>query len=275
MGKRIKYATAVSEEILGDFAPVPFQGSLADGIKKASAFGCDNVEIQIRNPAAIDQALLMDSLKEHMMSVSAIGTGLEYTLGGLSFTSPDEEVREVLRNRFYDHIGLAAKLDAVVFIGMCRGKAPSYKDMDDYLDILEKQLIPVVDHAKDKGVILAFEPIAFYLTNMLNKTDETLEFLGRKSMQSVWLLLDTHHMYIEDENVKGAFEACRGRIAHVHLSDSNRRYPGCGNIDYIPVIEFLKQSLYDRTVSIEALPWPSAEEAVILGLEYIKRISGD
>lgn len=275
MGERIKFATAVSEEILGDFAPVPFQGSFIRGIKKAAELGCDNVEIQLRNPASIDQITLINTLKENKMSVSAIGTGLEYSLEGLSFTSHSQEVREVLQKRFLDHIELAAKLGAVVFLGMCRGKAPSFRDMGAYLDILEKQLIPIVELAKDKDVILAFEPIAFYLTNMLNKTDETLKFLARPSMKSVWLLLDTHHIYIEDENITGAFEECRGRIAHVHLSDSNRRYPGCGNIDFNAVMNCLKQSGYDRTVSIEALPWPTAEEAVILGLEHIKKIAGD
>ena len=160
----------------------------------------------------------------------------------------------------------------MVFLGLCRGKAPDYATCDRYLDRLASELVPLAEYALTKDVILAFEPIVFYLTNLLNKTEETLEFLERPGLESIQLLLDTHHMFIEDENMEKAFRMCKGRIAHVHISDSNRKYPGCGNVDYRMVGRTLRDIGYNRTVSLEILPYPSGDKAALKGLEAMKKL---
>lgn len=265
-----RYGLAISEEYLGDSAPVLLQGGLEKSMIRASKMGFDNVEIHIRNPGGIDAEKLLETANKSNITISAVGTGLEYTLNGLCLTSPVEEQRNRMSARMKEHIDLAARLNAVVFLGLCRGKAPGYASRGEYLDRLAKELVPLTSYAHEKGVILAFEPIVFYLTNLLNTTDETLEFLERPGLESIQLLLDTHHMFIEDKNMGEAIRRCRGRIAHVHISDSNRRYPGSGNVDYSGVGEALRDIGYDRAVSLEVLPFPSGEEAARAGLELMR-----
>lgn len=223
VGESVKYGVAISEEHLGENAPVLFQGGLEKSIVHASLMGFNSVEIHIRNPNTFDADRLLGIANKNKIHISAVGTGLEYSLNALCLTSPDMDMR---------------------------GRTALY--------------------ALEKGVILAFEPIVFYMTNLLNTTEETLRFLERPGLGTIQLLLDTHHMFIEDKNMEEAFRVCKGKIAHVHFSDSNRKYPGSGNVDYKMVCNTLMDIGYDRVVSLEVLPYPSAEQAALEGLKLMK-----
>lgn len=267
---KVKYSLAISEENLGDYAPVLLQGGIVKSVVRASEIGFDSVELHIRKPESFNAEELLEIACRYNIAISAIGTGLEYSLNGLSLTSRSEQVRNEMAKRLKGHIDIASRLGAVVFLGLCRGKSPSYSTREEYLNRLEKELIPIVSYALKRNVVLALEPIVFYLTNLLNTTEETLEFLDRPGLEPVQLLLDTHHMFIEDNNMYESFRLCRGRIAHIHISDSNRRYPGCGNIDYIKVSKTLSDIGYDRTLSLEVLPYPSGDQAAVRGYKAMK-----
>ncbi len=271
-GGRIKYGVAISEEILGDSSPVLFQGGLEAAMERAASMGFDNVEMHIRNPGSLNPAKLLEISVKTGIGVSAIGTGLEYSKNGLCFTASDEEVRKKTVLRFMEHIDFAANFGAVVFLGMCRGSSPDFASRQSYIDVLAGELVPVVEYAAARNVELVFEPIVFYLTNLLNTTQEVLEFLESPGLGSVRLLLDTHHMFIEDSDMFDSFRKCKGRISHIHISDSNRRYPGSGNIDYRTVGETLREIGYDRTASLEVLPYPDGITAASEGLAYMKRM---
>lgn len=271
-GKRVRYGLTISEEYLGDNAPVLLQGGLEKSIIRASELGFDSVEMHIRGPSGFDVQRLKETAGRCGVEISAIGTGLEYTMNNLCFTSPDKGIRNKMSERMMEHIDLAGKLGSVVFLGLCRGRAPDFASRGEYLERLAEELAPIVSYAREKEVTLAFEPIAYYMTNLLNTTEETLEFLNRPGLQAIQLLLDTHHMFLEDKDMEKAFRICRGRIAHVHISDSNRKYPGSGNIDFVLVGNILKEIGYDRAISLELLPYPEGEGAAAAGLEVMRRI---
>ncbi|MGI5877817.1 MAG: sugar phosphate isomerase/epimerase family protein [Christensenellales bacterium] len=274
MVRNVRFSLAVSQERLGDGAPVPLQGGILPAMERAAALGYDSVELHIRDPHSLDAERIAQTAERLGITVSAIATGLEYSLNGLTMTSPDPAVRQRMRTRYREHIDLAARLGAVVFLGMCRGNA-AFADIPALCDLLADEIAPVAQYAREQRVTLALEPIAFYLTRILNTTGETLGFLERPGMQDIGLLLDTHHMFIEDPDVAEAFASCRGRIAHVHISDSNRRYPGAGNVDFAAVGRALIGIGYDRAVSLEVLPWPDGETAARRGLAWMRSVWGD
>jgi len=274
VSRKVSYGLAISEEILGDGAPVLLQGGLEKSMIKASQMGFDSVELHIRDPHKFDVEKLLEISQTYNIKVAAVGTGLEYSLNGFNITSPDKSLRDKMSSRLKEHIDFAARFNAVVFVGLLRGKAPNYASRQEYLDRFAEELVPIASYAKDRGVILGLEPIVFYLTNLLNTTEETLEFLKRPGLETVQLLLDTHHMFIEDKDMFESFRMCKGKIAHIHISDSNRQYPGGGNVDYEKVGSVLKEIGYDRAVSLEVVPYPSGEQAALNGIEWMRSIWG-
>jgi sugar phosphate isomerase/epimerase len=272
MSSSVQLCVAVSDEILGESAPVPFQGGLTDAFTRAAAFGFDAVEIHIRNPDSIDTVELAAGAERVGISIAAIGTGLEHTLNGYNLSSPDDALRKKSAQRFRRHIDLGARFGATVFVGLCRGAAPDSISIDEYLDRFGVELAPLASYADQMGATLSLEPIAGYMTNLLTTTRDTLAFLERPGLESVLLLMDTHHMFFEDGDLEQTFMLCKNRIGHLHISDSDRKYPGSGEIDYGIVGNSLKEIGYDRTVSLEILPSPDGDTAARLGLEWMQGV---
>ena len=274
MARKIRYGIAISQEMLSEGAPVPFQGGIPEGMAKAAAMGFDCVELHIRNPSSFDPEVLARHSDETGVRIAAIGTGLEYGFNGLSLTSDDPSIREKAAERMREHIDLAAHFGAVVFLGLIRGKCGTRARHAEYLDRLADQLVPLAAYAVEKKVPTGLEPVAYYFSDLLNTTDETLDYLARPGLESIGLLLDTHHMFLEDKSMEESFRKCAGRITHVHISDSNRRYPGAGNVDYKLVSRSLDGVGYCAAVSLEILPAPSADEAALKGISWMQETWG-
>jgi sugar phosphate isomerase/epimerase len=274
MTRLVSYGVAVSEEALGEAAPVPFQGGIREGMVQAAAMGFDCVEIHIRNPLSFDVDALRRASDETGVRIAAIGTGLEYGLNGLSLTAESPVVRSQAAARMREHIDLAANFDAVVFLGLIRGKCGVKARLREYLDRLEQELVPLARYAEDKHVATGLEPVAYYFSDILNTTDETLAYLERPGLQSIGVLLDTHHIFLEDRSMEDSLRRCAGRITHFHLSDSNRRYPGAGNVDFALAARTLTEIGYAGAVSLEVLPAPSSELAARRGIAWMREAWG-
>ncbi len=272
MKRAVHFSVAISEEKLGSSAPVPFQGSLINGIKQASDLGFSAVEIHIRNPGQLDIDAIADAAARNGISIAAVGTGLENSLNGLSLTAPDSHSRHLASVRYHEHIDLASRFGATVFVGLCRGSAPAGESRGKYLDRLTRELIPIAEYAAERNVTLSLEPIVTSMTNLLNTTAETLEYLGRPGLEPIQFLLDTFHMHHEDPDIIQAFRLCKGRTGHIHISDSDRKYPGSGMVDFAAVGACLLETGYDKAVSLEILPDPDGMTAASKGLVWMRSI---
>jgi len=271
----VRYGIAICEEALGSSASVVLQGGVRTAMRRAAGLGYDSVETHIRYPERWEASLLADWAAEAGVVIDAIGTGLEYSLNGLSFTHPDAAVRDATVRQFLRFVDLAAPLGSVVFVGLCRGTAPDRESVPAWLDRFADALVPVADYAGERGVTLGLEPIAAYMTNLLVTTEEALAFTERPGLGGLQLLLDTHHMDRDDPGMTATFARAAGRIAHVHISDGDRRAPGAGGIDFAEVGRALSAVGYDRAVSLEVLPVPSEDAAAEQGIRWMRSVWGE
>ncbi|MFV0429132.1 MAG: sugar phosphate isomerase/epimerase family protein [Arachnia sp.] len=263
------FGVAIAEEVLGEQAPVPFQGGLIPAMEHAAALGFTAVEFHIRDPHLLDAAWLRRRADALQLRVAAVGTGLEHSLNQLSLTDADPAVRAEAGAALVRHIDFARHFDAVVFLGLIRGKAGSTAGVAPMLDLLAQELIPVAEYAQEQGVRTGFEPVAYYFSDLLNTTAETLEFLSRPGLGSIGVLLDSHHMFLEDPDIPAAIRATADRLTHFHFSDSNRRYPGAGNVDFAEICQVLAGLGYQDAMSLEVLPAPTADIAAARGLAHM------
>lgn len=273
--RRVSFGVAISEDALGQASPVPFQGGLVPAMRQAAEVGFETVEFHVHDPQDLDADALSAEADRLGLRIAAIGTGLEAGRYGLSLTSPDADVRAEAARKLRLHIDFAERVGgAVVFLGLIRGSCGDYERLPAALDLLAEELRPIADYAAARSVPTGFEPVAYYFSDLLTRTDETLEFLSRPGLETIGLLLDTHHMFLEDPDIPASLRASAGRIEHVHLSDSNRRYPGAGNVDFAEVARVLGEVGYDRSVSLEVLPIPSGPEAAGRGLDRVRELWG-
>jgi len=251
------------------FSALAYQGKLLENITRIKALGFDGIELAVRDPAQIDVPSLTSILKEHRLPVSAIGTGQAYVEERLSFIDPRQEVREKAIERIKAQAQLAELFDAIVIIGLVRGKRESELDSET----AERWLVDALRQcaSANTGVRFAIEPMNRYETNLVNTVRSGIELLERVDQKNVGLLLDTFHMNIEEPSITESMKLAGDLLFHFHVADSNRWYPGAGHIDFPSVFETLEEIGYTGYVSAEILPFPEPDVAARKTIEYLQR----
>jgi sugar phosphate isomerase/epimerase len=251
------------------FSALAYQGKLLENIARIKALGFDGIELAVRDPAQIDVMLLTSILKENHLPVSAIGTGQAYVEERLSFADPREEVREKAIERIKAQARLAELFDAIVIIGLVRGKREAELDFETAEHWLVKALRACA--SDNAGVRFAIEPINRYETNLVNTVRSGIDLLEKVDKKNVGLLLDTFHMNIEESSITESMKLVGDLLFHFHVADSNRWYPGAGHIDFPSVFETLEEIGYTGYVSAEILPFPDSDLAARKTIEYLQR----
>ncbi len=126
--------------------------------------------------------------------------------------------------------------------------------------------------ATTSAVRLALEPINRSETTLVNTVADGLDLLSRVGAANLGLLLDTYHMHLEESDVEDAVRHCSQHTFHIHLADSNRRYPGAGSLDFSSVLKALHSIGYEGWLSGEFLPQPDAVTAAEHSIAHLRRL---
>jgi len=257
------------------FQAVAFKGSLEETIAKVAGWGYNGVELAIRDPEQIDTEALVRMVISRDLVVPAVGTGQAWGEEGLSFTSDDPVVRAAAIERAASHVPLAARLGAVIIIGLLRGITPKGQAHGRSMDFLVEALKRCCSVAEASGVCLALEPLNRYETDLIHTAADGLALIEQVGAKNLGLLLDTFHMNIEERSIEQSIRRCGPHLFHFHVADSNRWHPGAGHLDFASILETLRDIGYEGFVSGEFMPQPDADTAAQRGLAHLQRISDE
>jgi sugar phosphate isomerase/epimerase len=62
---------------------------------------------------------------------------------------------------------------------------------------------------------------------------------------------DLFHMSIEEVDLPAAIRSSRESLAHVHLADSNRHFPGAGHTSFAEILAALREIDYSGCLALE------------------------
>jgi sugar phosphate isomerase/epimerase len=254
------------------FSAVAFKGDFEANVHKIAQLGYDGVELAIRDPNLVDGDALLAVTEAQGLSVPAIGTGQAWGEEGLSFTDPEESVREAAIQRVCDHVPFASRTRAVIIIGLLRGIVKPAVEHEQAYAWMVDALRRCSAAAAPGGVRLALEPINRYETSLVNSVPECLELIDAVGADNFGVLADTFHMNIEDASMANSLRQAGPRLFHVHFADSNRWYPGAGHIDFACLARTLREIGYEGYVSIEAMPMPDADTCAVESIRTLREI---
>jgi len=254
------------------FKAVAFKGDFETNLKNIASYGYDGVEVAIRDPRLVDHDQLLRLAGQLNLDIPAIGTGQAWGEEGLSFSDPDQKIRETAIERILSHIPLAQKADAVIIIGLVRGIAPTTISQQQAKAWMVEALRECTQKAREAEVRIALEPINRYETSLINSATEGLELLNEVGAENLGLLLDTFPMNIEESSIEESIVLCGDRIFHFHVADSNRWHPGAGHIDFASVLSALYSTGYSGFVSGEFMPDPEPAVAAMRAIEFLRRL---
>lgn len=255
------------------FQAVAFDPNFEANVARLAQLGYDGVELAVREPAKLDVAAIKPMLERYHLLVPAIGTGQAYVEEHLSFTDPDPAIRAQALARLQAQIDLAHEFNALVIIGLIRGKTqPSVTRAQAHV-WMRDAVKTLAEIAQTKSVRLALEPINRYETDLINTVPDALSLIEEIGAKNLGVLFDTFHANIEEPRVEIGLMICRDRLFHVHVADSNRWYPGAGHTDFGRVIATLRAMKYAGWLSAEVLAKPDLNRAIEQTLRTIQAIA--
>lgn len=257
----IRSAVTVSLVAEARGGPFVFWDDLPAACRKAKALGFDAVEIFPPSAEALEAVGVRKLLSEHGLQLAAVGTGAGWVKHRLHLCLPDAAKREQARTFIRSIIDAAGAFGAPAIIGSMQGRSGDGVDHATATAWLTESLNVLGEHASKLQVPLIYEPLNRYETNMCNTVESGVRLAKSLSVRNVKLLADLFHMNIEETDLAAAIRGGAGHIGHVHFVDSNRRPAGCGHMNYLPVVQALRDIQYAGYLSAEAFPYPDPDAA--------------
>ncbi|MFX0004226.1 MAG: sugar phosphate isomerase/epimerase family protein [Candidatus Hodarchaeota archaeon] len=239
-----------------------------------NSLGYDGIELSILEPERIDIKKINEIKDSYSLEISAIGTGNTYIRYGYSLGHQNEQIRNNAIKRIQEYIDFAYKTGSKVIIGLIRGRFNNESSSNKEKSYIKASLRKCCQLAENKGVTLLFEPINQFEIDSYNTISEAIELINQISSNNLKLLIDTFHMYLEEDPgfIWEDLKEITHLVSHLHLADTNRRTPGTGHFDFKTFLEIFKRSGYNGFASIETIMKPSFEEVAKNSSEYLRLI---
>ena len=252
-------------------APLPLSGDLYESIRKAAKHGYAGLEIHGRETVEYNYGEIEKVSKECGAGITTIVTGRLCTEGKVTLLDEAVYSYEAAIAGIKKYIDIARQLKADVVIGWAKGVIPQGGDRERFLNILGERLFLINNYGKERGVKLYCEVMNHYETNIFTTAQETLDFLNKWSLDNCYVHLDTFHMNIDEFDPCQAIRLCGKKLGYFHVADNSRRYPGSGQLDFKRILAALKEADYSGYVTVECLPYPDRDTAIIKAMEHLKK----
>jgi D-psicose/D-tagatose/L-ribulose 3-epimerase len=217
---------------------------------RAASAGFDHVVVPLRDHSVIDPDAIARTFEEYGIT-AVVSANL---LPEADISSLDPEIRQRGMERHRASFRLARDMGAVHVGGITYslfGKADRPAS-DESRKYSADALGTLAEEAKPMGLRLAMELLNRYETNMLNTVDQGLAFLRMAGSDNLYLHLDTFHMNIEEVDMMQALKKALPHLAYFELDQNDRGPLDRGQIDFQPLLAFLKNAGYDKLIGVEA-----------------------
>jgi sugar phosphate isomerase/epimerase len=199
--------------------------------------------------------------------------GLHWMLAfteGCYLTSPDPAVRR----HTADYLGELARLcrdlgGRILVLGSPKQRnllpGVSHDEAMEYAADVLRTAMPAIAEC---GATLAVEPLGPEEGDFLRTARLGVQLVEMVDSPHCRLHLDVKAMASESKPVPEIIRENADYLAHFHANDANRRGPGMGSIDFLPILKALRDIRYQGWISVEVFDYTPGIEA--LARESIK-----
>ena len=229
--------------------------TLEETIKRIARAGYDGIEIGCAAPHAWPaylnkqrradlKALMADQNLPAVSLLPAPGGG-----PGNNVTSPMVEERTATIAHYKEVIDLAHDLGAgkVLYIAGWRVFGTPHQTAWDWTLAALREIGP---YAADKGITLCIENTAAD-SNLVDTAGQAVLLRDQVGLENVQLMFDTYHALYRNEVSSDQVYEMGKHLKHVHFADANRMPPGEGVVDWVGVMQALRDIDFDGYCTME------------------------
>lgn len=224
----------------------------------------------------------ISSHARNVYSKTAIREGLEVvglhwllvSPKGLSLTSSDEALRQETASYLASLVDLCGDLGGKVMVlgSPAQRRIAPEETREVAVSRLETALEPALLRAEKRGIRLCLEPLPAPEANFILTLQESVDLVQRFKHPQLCTIYDVKSASSEGKPLDALIREFAPFIGHVHANDANRRGPGFGETDFVPVLQTLKEVGYEGYVSIEVFDYtPDPVTIATNSLAYLKQ----
>jgi len=228
---------------------------MEETIKRLSKIGYDGIEIGCAGPQAWPYYLNAERRKEiktqmemHKIKPSSLlpvpGGG-----PGLNPASATIEERNWTVQHYKDVIDLAVDLGAPTVLYLAGWYIFGTRKRDAWKYSAES-LIEIAVYAQTKNITMVVEPQAADC-NLIECADDAINIMEDVGLPNVKLMFDVFHAAYRNEVPSDYVYLMGENLKHVHMSDYKRLAPGQGGLDFLPIMQALKDVGFDGYITME------------------------
>ncbi len=202
--------------------------------------------------------------------------GLHWLLArteGLHLTSADKSTRARTAAYLVELARCCRDLGGtlMVFGSPAQRRIPSGATREQAMDYAADTFSRAMAGIADADIKLCLEPLSPPEADFINTCTEAVQLLDRVNHPSFVLHLDVKAMATDDAPPPQLIRRHAARTGHFHANDVNRRGPGWGDTDFVPILQALRDAAYDGWVSVEVFDYtPDPESIARESLKYMK-----
>jgi protein FrlC len=229
--------------------------TLDETVRRLARIGYDGIEIGCAAPHAWPAYLGAERRRELRKLMDGEGLPAVSLLPapgggpGHNPASPLREEREATVFHYCEVVDLAADLGARLVLYIAGWQVFGTTRQEAYersLDCLTR----IARHAAGKGVTIAIEPTAAD-SNLIDTPHQALELMRACGEPNVKTMFDTYHALYRDDVSADHVRILGQDLAHIHFADSDRGVPGDGAVDWLSVMQALKDVGFAGHVTME------------------------
>ena len=197
---------------------------------------------------------------------------------GLSLTSEDRAVRAATSQYLQSLVDFCADLGGHVMVlgSPAQRRIPQGGTAEDAAERFCDAIRPAMDLALQRGIRICIEPLPPPEADFILTLEEAHGILARLNHPAAYTILDVKSASAENEPIPSLIRKFAGSIAHVHANDANRRGPGFGDTDFVPILAALREVGYSGFVSVEVFDYsPDPQTIARTALAYLHAAEDD
>jgi D-psicose/D-tagatose/L-ribulose 3-epimerase len=233
--------------------------------------GYDGVELNLTEPFGIGLAELARMIREVGLAIPSFLTGEAYA-DGLCLSAADASVRRRTVERLIRYVGVAARFNAVLVVGLLQGLRRDEPDPNVANRRIAEGLKQVAEAASAQDVDLVIEPVNHLQVGFNNTVAEVQSLIAAIGSPAVRPMVDTIHLNIEEHSLTDPILDCGKSLRHVHLCESNGGPFGTGHVDFMAVGRALNQIGYSGFASVKVYRQSNLETAARESINHLRRI---
>ncbi|MHB1314568.1 MAG: sugar phosphate isomerase/epimerase family protein [Christensenellales bacterium] len=117
-------------------------------------------------------------------------------------------------------------------------------------EIALDSLVDIGKYALEKGVTLCLEP-ALTLSEVVDTAQNVLDLMSESGLPNVKAMFDLEHCFNFITDPADYARKFKDKLGNIQFCDRLRKAPGTGGFDFYPVMQALKDIIYDGYITIE------------------------